>query len=83
MQDNCRPITLVQCIVLELGLMNDKMRFHWTHLSWSSTLKSWRKFPPKTRESIWVTTAWIHPVGMNRVWPCLIRHLENKINNSS
>ena len=39
-------------------------------------LRECKKFPPKTRESSVVSTAWIHPVGMNNVWPSRTTHLK-------
>ena len=34
-----------------------------------STANEWRKFPPNTRESAGVQTAWIHPEGIMNVLP--------------
>ena len=34
-----------------------------------SIAKEWRKFPPNTKESSGVYTAWIHPDGMKNVLP--------------
>ena len=49
-----------------------------SNLSCRSMAKLWRKFPPKTRESIGVMTAWIQPVGRNTVWPWRMTHLISK-----
>jgi len=42
-----------------------------------------RKLPPKTSESTGVRTAWIQPVGMKTVWPCLMTALHTNHNSSN
>jgi len=57
------------------NILNHKAQHSNNYRSCKPMDKLCRKLPPNTSESTGVRTAWIQPVGMNTVWPCLMTAL--------